>query len=360
VCGFAQAGRQTPVPVFTIGYDVADYDERRYARVAARHFGLDLHERQLTAADAMECLDHVAAGLAEPYGNPSALAAYLCAKLAAESGVRNMLAGDGGDELFAGNSRYQTQMLFNIYARLPAWLRGAFVDPAAAATRNAPGPLRKLMRYVSQARIPLPERLFSYNLLVRNDPAEVLTPEFLRQVDAGSPYRYAKSLYQEPPAGDVLDRMLYLDWTLTLSENDLPKVQVATGLANATAYFPMLDPDVVAAAIAVPSADKLTLRTLRKFYKETFATFLPAEVTGKRKHGFGVPIGPWMQQDAALRDRILKRVGAFASRGIVRPEFIEKLLHLQQHGHTVYYGDLLWILFMLEEWLLRDRAVRQR
>ncbi|CAG0939149.1 asparagine synthase (glutamine-hydrolysing) [Gammaproteobacteria bacterium] len=351
VCGLAARHAGSGVRAFTIGFDVPDYDESRYARISARHFGLDLHEKCIHSADVTACLDRVIGAFPEPFGNASAVSAYLCAQFARDAGISRLLAGDGGDELFAGNERYQKQSVFNLYGGLPAWLRTVAVDPLAALSRRAPGPLRKLGSYVDQARVPLPDRLFSYNLLVRNDPAGVLTPEFLRQIDPDAPHAYARAVYAEPATGDALDRMLYLDWALTLADNDLRKVRMACDLAGVSVHFPMLDPRVAAVSTRVPSSAKLTLRELRKFYKEAFAGFLPAEVINKEKHGFGVPVGLWINGDPVLRDRVQGRLQALGRRGIVQPAFIDDLLRLQQTEHAVYYGALMWTLFMLEEWL---------
>lgn len=356
VCGLAARHGSGRVRAFTIGFDVPNYDESRYAQVTARHFGLELNEKRISAADVMACLDRVIAAFPEPFGNESALSAYLCAEFARSAGVRNMLAGDGGDELFAGNARYQKQCVFNIYQDLPAWLRRVAVDPLAALTRLAPGPLRKPWSYVEQARVPLPDRLFSYNLLARNPPGDVLTREFLDSVDAESPYRYARTVFGEPRHGDSLDRMLYLDWALTLTDNDLPKVRVTGSLAGIAVHFPMLDPEVVRVSTLVPSAAKLTLSDLRKFYKEAFTGFLPAEVIDKPKHGFGVPVGIWLKEHAPLRDRMYERLRSLGERGIVRRDFLDDLVSLQQTDHAVYYGALMWSLFMLEEWLLAHAA----
>ena len=351
VSGLAMRARQRTTPVFTIGYDVAEFDESHYARVTARHFGLELHEHRIRSEDIADSVSRVVNGFPEPFGNPSAVSAYLCADFARAAGIRNLLAGDGGDEIFGGNERYQKQSLFNLYGDLPAWLRRGVVDPLAALTQSAPGPLPKLMSYVRQARVPLPDRLFSYNLLVRNDPAAVLTSEFLRSVNPQSPYDYARAIYREPPAGDPLDRMLYLDWTTTLTDNDLPKVNVACRLAGVTAHFPLLDPDVIDVSTRVPSDWKLTLRELRRFYKSAFRDVLPAEILSKPKHGFGVPVGIWVNRDAALRARIGSRLEELGRRGIVRPEIVSNLLQLQASEHASYYGALLWPLFALEEWL---------
>jgi asparagine synthase (glutamine-hydrolysing) len=353
VAGLAARHAQAPVHAFTMGFDVPDFDESRYARISAEHFGLVLHEKCVQSADVSACIDAVVGAHQEPFGNASAVSAYLCARLARETGMSRLLAGDGGDELFGGNERYQKQAVFELYAGLPRPLRLA-VDPLAAASRFAPAPLSKLWSYVEQARVPLPDRLFSYNLLVRNPPASVLTAEFLETVDTLAPYEYARGLYREPAAGDALDRMLYLDWALTLTDNDLPKVKVACDLAGVAVHFPMLDPEVVQISTRVPSSQKLTLRELRKFYKDAFRGFLPDAVIAKRKHGFGVPVGIWINADAQLRERVSARLRSLARRNVVRADFIDDLLRRQQSEHATYYGTLTWWLFMLEEWLLAN------
>lgn len=355
VSGFARRHAGAAVRAFTIGFDVAAYDESRFARLAAEHFGLELRERQIRSEHVAHCAERVINAFQEPFGNPSAIPAFLCAEFARDSGVRNMIAGDGGDELFAGNERYQKQALFDLYGRLPGAVRAGLVDPLAALSARAPGPLAKLASYVRQARVPLPDRLYSYNLLVRNDPASVLTREFLGVVDTDAPYEYARRLYREPATGDSLDRMLYLDWTTTLTDNDLPKVMTTAALAGVTARFPLLSPAVVEVSTRIPSSAKLTLRTLRAFYKQAFHGFLPDGILRKSKHGFGVPVGIWINRDPLLRERVCARLDALARREIVRPELIAELLKLTRVEHASYYGSLIWPLFALEEWLQSHR-----
>ncbi len=351
VCGMAARHNPEKMRAFTIGFDVPQYDETRYARITAEHFRLDLHEYQIKSRDVAACVERVVHGFPEPFGNPSALPAYLCARFAREAGIRHLLAGDGGDELFAGNERYQKQALFNQYSRMPTWARRGLVDPLARVSTFLPGPLHKLASYVSQARVPLPDRLFSYNLLVRNNPESVLTKEFLATVDIESPYRYARMLFAEPETGDFLDRLLYLDWTTTLTDNDLMKVSVGCALAGVTPYFPLLDPAVINVSTRIPSESKMSRTELRKFYKEAFGDFLPTDVLRKRKHGFGVPVGIWINTDETLQERFRSRLTSLERRGIVQPGLLAELLAHLAGRNASYYGALLWPLFALEEWL---------
>jgi asparagine synthase (glutamine-hydrolysing) len=91
-----------------------------YARIAAAHFGTDHHEYYVSPRDIVDHVAALAAHFDQPFGNSSALPAYCCARLARQDGIGHMLAGDGGDELFAGNTRYARQQLFALYDRVPA------------------------------------------------------------------------------------------------------------------------------------------------------------------------------------------------------------------------------------------------
>ncbi len=166
---------------FSIGFDADDYDEMEYARIAARHFGLDSHEYYMTPDDVLAVTPALLRGTDEPFGNSSIAAAYQCALVAREAGITRMLAGDGGDELFAGNSRYAKQLLFERYFRLPAPLRRGIIERLLEPLgRSWPASVfGKAARYVAQANVPLPDRLQTYNYLHRHALSEVFTDRFL-------------------------------------------------------------------------------------------------------------------------------------------------------------------------------------
>lgn len=112
------SGQQTAT--YSIGFEAEGYDEMEYARIAARHFKTEHHEYYVTPDDLVRSISAVAQYYDQPFGNSSALPAYYCAKMAREDGVGKILAGDGGDELFGGNTRYAKQKIFGYYDSLPA------------------------------------------------------------------------------------------------------------------------------------------------------------------------------------------------------------------------------------------------
>lgn len=115
-----------PAEAYSIGFDAEGFDETEYARLAAKHFGCNLHEYYVTPADVRAAIPQVAAAYDEPFGNASAVPAYLCARRAAQDGRTILLAGDGGDEIFGGNARYAKQKVFEAYWAIPGPLRRAW------------------------------------------------------------------------------------------------------------------------------------------------------------------------------------------------------------------------------------------
>lgn len=349
------AGRS--VDTFSIGFSADGYDEIGYARIAAEHFGTVQHEYYVTPEDVSEALPAVAAAYDEPFGNSSAIPTLFCARLARENGCSRLLAGDGGDELFAGNERYATQTLFESYYRIPRALRRAAIEPLLVGTRLTEGlPLiRKARSYVQQARIPMPLRLERYNFLQRTPLAEVFAPEFLAEIDPVGPARALQAAYERPERASLLNRMLYLDWKFTLADNDLRKVSQMCDLAGVEVCYPMLDDALVDLSLRVPSRLKLRPRRLRYFFKRALSDFLPEPILTKPKHGFGLPFGLWLKTSPALQEQVYANLTALKGRGLYRPEFIDDLVETHRTGHSAYYGTMVWVLSMLEEWLRRHR-----
>jgi asparagine synthase (glutamine-hydrolysing) len=337
---------------FSIGFAADGYDEMSYARIAARHFGLEHHEYYVTPSDVADAIPLVARTFDQPFGNASALPAYFCAKLAREHGIVRLLAGDGGDELFGGNVRYATQHIFSLYARIPAALRRQLIEPIVAHVeigRRLP-PLRKMYRYVDQARMPMPERLEEYNILQRLGPDSVMCPDLLQEVDRDAPLALLRGIYSETLPYSLINRMLALDFRITLSDSDLPKVNGACDLAGVEVAYPLLDDDLVRFSLGLDPDLKLRGTRLRYFFKEALREFLPREILAKRKHGFGLPFGVWLKSDRRLKELVSDSLSDLRGRRIVRPEFLSGLLDSRLDDHAPYYGTMVWILVMLEQW----------
>lgn len=351
VAGMLARSASGKARTFSIGFDAEGYDETGYARIAARHFGTEHHEYYVTPQDVVDSIPLIAAAYDLPYGNASALPTYHCARFAREHGVTRLLGGDGGDELFGGNSRYGKQNVFSYYDRIPAPVRRAILEPLLArGADRARGPMRKLRRYVAQASTPLPDRAESYNLLHHFGTGRVFTAEFLASVNPDHPLESLRETFARADADNVIDRLLALDLKQTLADNDLPKVTRMCDLAGVEPAFPLLDHRLVEFSGRLPPSLKVRGTRLRVFFKKALADFLPAEILTKSKHGFGLPFGVWMNEYRPLRELAGDALGRLHSQGIFRREFLDALIDRHLDEHAAYYGTMVWVLMMLSQW----------
>jgi asparagine synthase (glutamine-hydrolysing) len=336
---------------FSIGFDAQGYDEMDFARIAARHFHSEHHEYYVTPGDVADAVPRIAAAYDQPFGNASAVPTYYCARLAKEHGVERLLGGDGGDELFGGNSRYAKQQVLARYWMIPAAARSHLIEPLLRPAAFSRVPIvRKAKSYVEQARPPMPERYESYNLLERLGAERVFTSDFLAGVDRARPHTLMRVPFEAAHAKTLINQMLAIDAKFTLADSDLPKVTRMCELAGVDVAFPMLDDRVVSFAAGLPPHLKLKGTRLRYFFKEALRDFLPPEVIVKRKQGFGLPVGPWLQCHPPLTELARASCDSLRGRGIVRGEFLDWLWRNGLGTHPAYYGAMAWVLMMLGQW----------
>jgi asparagine synthase (glutamine-hydrolysing) len=338
---------------YSIGFDVDGYDEMEYARIAARHFGIDHREYYLSPDDVRTGMPKVATHYDQPFGNSSAVAAFHCARVAREEGVATLLAGDGGDELFGGNARYAKQRIFGWYENIPGLFRHYAMEPMLAENKVCERipVISKAASYVQQARVPMPDRLNMYNLLLRLGLNEVLTPAFLEQTDSALIQQGQRAVYNACGSPYLINKMLAFDWKYTLADNDLPKVIGTTQLAGIGVGFPLLADELIDFSLRLPAEYKLKGLQLRWFFKEALRDFLPEQIIVKKKQGFGLPFGVWALRHEALRQLVDEALGSFGRRGVIREDFIRRLKNDLLPAYPGYYGELAWIVTMLEFWL---------
>lgn len=346
-----------PARTFSVGFNTEGYDELDFARLAVARFGARGDEYIVTPDDVAAALPVIAGAYDEPFGNSSAIPTYFCARMAHAAGIDRLLAGDGGDEIFAGNPHYTRQALFEHYWRLPGPLRSGLLEKGLLqrVPEDAVWPLGKLRSYVQQASIPLPKRLHSWNFMFREPPGAIFTAGFLARIDPEHPVAVMDATWAEVPDAPVLDKLLYFDWKFVLADNDLRKVGRMCELGGVDVRYPMLDTDLLDFSLRVPASLKIRGQNLRHFYKQAMRGFLPDQIVDKTKHGFGLPFGVWLKSSPGLIRLASETLASLATRDIFRPDFLAGIQARHRDGHPGYYGYVIWDLLMLEQWLAARR-----
>jgi asparagine synthase (glutamine-hydrolysing) len=208
-------------------------------------------------------------------------------------------------------------------------------------------------KYIKRASISYHERLSSYSIFKSMPISQFFEDKLLDIVGKEyDPHALISYYYFEAPADNNLDRHLYVDWRLTLSDNDIIKVTRATEAAGIVVRYPFLDNPLVEFAVTVPANIRMRGLRLRAFQKKAYSDLLPKEIRSKRKHGFGLPISGWLRTDKQLKEMMVDLVlGSTVRRGYFKHKAIEELLRNHQADSTSFYGPILWGLMILELWL---------
>jgi asparagine synthase (glutamine-hydrolysing) len=327
----AQASTE-PVRTFTVGFSDARYDERAHARVVAERYGT-VHEEIEIEEDVASTLPRLAAAYDEPLGDEAAFPTFLIAEQARRH-VTVALAGDGGDEAFAGYERY---IAHGLAARIPApaaQVGAAVLRLLPAARREPRSTLFRTARFLDVATASRGER---YERLM-----EVFPLELRRSLWAGDRARPV----QLAPARDGIAALQLLDLETYLPGDLLLKADIASMAHSLELRSPFLDHEVIELGLALPDSLKVQGRTGKVALRRAFAAELPAQVSARGKTGFGVPLGRWFRHD--LRE--LARDLLSNDRGWFRPEAVNRLLDEHESG-TADHGHRLWCLLMLELWV---------
>lgn len=344
-----------PAKTFSIGFDDPRYNEMGFARIAASHFKTDHNEYFVTAQDILDLIPKAVSSFDEPFGNSSIIPTYYCARLGARNGITHMLAGDGGDELFGGNQRYASDRVFQLYSVIPSWIRKLLIEPGLGFLpfREKIRFLNLAHRYIRRAKIPPPDRWHSYSFLSSTPLEQVFDPGFLHLLDANDTLMPARRHFNAAPTSDDLNRWLYHELKIIITDDDLHKVTSMTELAGIVPRYPLLDFDLAEFSGRIPAKLKVSGTHLRYIFKKAMSGFLPQEILVKKKHGFGLPYSAWLGESKALHDFTFDILGSKQSRerGFFEKDLLDRLWTGYKSDASGYFGDIIWIFLVLEYWL---------
>jgi asparagine synthase (glutamine-hydrolysing) len=166
----------------------------------------------------------------------------------------------------------------------------------------------------------------------------------------------ARTHFIGAPARNDLNRWLYLDLKITITDNDLRKVTTMSQLAGVSARYPLLEPTLAEFTGTIPAGLKVKGRQLRYLFKKAMSGVLPPAILTKRKHGFGLPYSVWLSEHKGLRDFTFDVLGSARcrQRGYFRSDLLEWLWSKYETEHRAFYGEMLWVFMMLELWHIRQ------
>jgi asparagine synthase (glutamine-hydrolysing) len=348
VVGLMSRFSEKPVKTFSIGFEEDSYDELKFARVAAKHFNTEHHEFIVTPA-IVEEIDDLVWHLDEPFADMSSLPTFAVAKMAREF-VTVALTGDGGDELFAGYSRYVKHFKANGQQMLPGFIRKNLLSKVAA---NLPHGARG-RNYLHNAALDSIEKYIdSVSHFGALNRKQLYSADFRQQLNGafGAGEAVFQKIAGEFPA-DSLEQLLYLDSKTYLPADILTKVDRMTMAASLEARSPLLDHKLIEFVARIPADLKMRGGETKYIFKQALRGIVPDEILYREKQGFGVPVDVWINEKLRPRIRETLLEGRTAERGFFDLKYVELLLNEHFAGRRDHAWRL-WQLFVFELWQRR-------
>jgi asparagine synthase (glutamine-hydrolysing) len=280
---------------FSIGFEEASFDESRHAQAVARALGARHRAAIFTAERAARAWPQIAARLDEPLADPSLLPTWVLAGLARED-VTVALGGDGADELFAGYDPFRALRWAALYtAAVPRGLHRAIRLLAARLPTSHRYQSSGFRVQRALAGLAEPPRLWNALWLAPLAPGELA--ELLSEpVDPEELYAEAIEAWERGGARSLVDRTLQFYTRIYLQNDILTKVDRASMWHGLEVRSPFLDVELVELVRRMPARWKLRGGRTKWILRRALAPWLPRDVLRRRKQGFGVPVGRWLQQ----------------------------------------------------------------
>jgi asparagine synthase (glutamine-hydrolysing) len=355
VVGLMARHTRQPVKTFSIGFHEDSFNELKYARVAAKHFGTDHHEFIVTP-EICDVVDELAWHFDEPFADSSSIPTYMVSKLA-RSFVTVVLSGDGGDELFAGYTRYQTERRRKGFERLPRVVREQLMQPLSRRLPHGAWG-RNYLNNVALA--PVERYRDSVSVFTTLNKLSLYTREFQEELRrAGSTLQSFEEYAARVKTGEPLDALLYIDSKTYLPGDILTKVDRMSMAASLEARVPLLDHKLIEFVTRIPASLKMKGLETKHIMKRAVEDFVPPEILNRPKQGFGVPIQQWINKQLRARIRETLTNKHARERGYIEPRYVDVLLNEHERDRRDH-STQLWALFMLELWheLFQDKTLR--
>ena len=339
-----------PVKTFSIGFEEEKYNELPYARMIAKKFKTD-HTEFTVKPDAIDILPLLVRHYEEPYADSSALATYFVSKLTREH-VTVALNGDGGDENFAGYTRYAAFQISNLLDQFDFLNRIAGKPLTKFLAKNIRNTFfDRLHRFSKSLSDDYRRRYLSYTAYFTNEQkAELYTDEFKKKVWSKDTYNIIASRFLESGSRNRTEQAVYADIAAYLPEDLLAKVDIATMTVALEGRSPFLDHELLELTAKIPFSLKLKGFNNKKYIlKEALRGSIPDEILFRPKMGFGVPIDAWFRGE--LRDYASAKLlnGNLVRRDLFTKSAIEKILHTHT-STSINFSPHIWALLTLELW----------
>lgn len=344
ICALFQKQNTNPVNTFTIGFDVAGYDESGYASRVASVLKTNHSETHLSDKSSIEIANHIVDYYDEPFAAPSTIPSYLVCNVARKK-VTVAMSGDGGDELFMGYGYYDIyKKLKNVY-RMDAGVGRHVIRSIFSTMGN---------RYARASRLfGLPSKDLMLHLWAEQQ-------YMFSEKEIGSLLNLSETSLSLKDSWRKIDQLQLSDFEKIslfdmeqyLAYNLLYKMDIASMANSLEVRNPYLDYRLMEYSYNLPQEYKIKDGTAKYLMKKLLERYLPKELVYRRKWGFPAPIGNWLSRDLSYLIDTWLSPQRIKSQGIFNEKMLARYVQAFRSGKT-YHDKRIWSLIFFQMWYFK-------
>jgi asparagine synthase (glutamine-hydrolysing) len=339
---------------FTIDVDVdnkidGSVNDLDYAKLVADHLKVNLNIVKANI-DILKDFDKMIWHLDEPQADAAPLNVINICKEAKNKGIKVLIGGTAGDDLFSGYSRHRALNIEQYLKYVPKNLCKItkYLVNLLPTTNPLFRRIQKIARDIDQSTI---DRMFGYFNWISHDlVTELFNNEIENKLNNYCPGNYFKSLLNEiPQEKNLLNQMLYWELKTFLVDHNLnytDKLSMAVGVETRVPY---LDLELVEFSTKIPPKYKLKGNETKYILKKVAERYLPKNVIYRPKTGFSAPVRKWIlyELDTFIQERLnstqLNKLGIFNT------EKICQLISNNKMG-KIDASYTIWAILAIESW----------
>lgn len=339
------------VKAFSVGFADPRFDERSHARAVAEALGVECIETSVDERDLPVLAEDVVTSFDEPFADSSALAALVAARLA-RSEVGVVLAGDGGDEFFAGYDRHvRGSTLVRGLEYVPGFMRRAMASGVDALAHGARA--RVMQKTAVLLRAEDMEHMWRGFFAAWANPAQLIVqlPSDAWRAFVARQIRQHERPFPDDDSG-FRDEMLLRDQAHYLPDDLLVKLDRTTMACGLEAREPLLDRALFEFSWSVPAEWRTRGGLGKRMLRDVLARHVPGPLARRPKAGFAVPLQAWLA--GPLREWTTEILGQrrLDQQGVFDGEPVRKAWARCQAGDESAAAQV-WAVCMASRWCER-------
>ncbi len=344
----AQKQSDKKIDTFTIGFNDEQIDEAPYAKKIADFLGTNHHEYYFNESDALEIIPKIAEIFDEPFADYAAAPTIITTQLLKQEGIEKLIAGDGGDEVFATAENVQS---FEYLQKSPKLLKQTIAKilnsikveklPYLKEYNNLPIKQHKLYQLLMANSIP--QMVYSRNTLF-------LEEELTHNIKEYYPLSYNSfDNIEFTNYAQTVDEVIGSYFKTTMVDGELVKSYSTTNYLDITLATPFLNIELIEQMARVPSSLKIKDGIKKYLLKEIAHSYITKELMERPKAGFAIPFSEWMR--GGLKELLYSQINQqrLDKDNIFYTSSILKIRDQFYAGNEAYKYKL-WRVFIFQLW----------